>query len=140
MTKQSQSETPADALSKRERQILDILYRNSKATALDVQEQLADSPSYSAVRALLRILEEKGHVRHEADGTKYVYFPAVPAERARQSALTNLMHTFFQGSPGKAMLALLDNAPGELTKEDLDRLQKRIDDARRRTPGKEPER
>jgi predicted transcriptional regulator len=140
MTKKSQPETQPDALSKRERQILDILYRNSKATALDVQEQLADSPSYSAVRALLRILEEKGHVRHEADGTKYVYFPAVPAERARQSALTHLMHTFFQGSTGKAMLALLDNAPEELTKEDLDRLQKRIDDARRRTTGKEPER
>lgn len=140
MKKTSQSETPPAALSKRERQILDILYRTSKATAFEVQEQLADSPSYSAVRALLRILEEKGHVRHEADGTKYVYFPAVSAERARRSALTHLMHTFFEGSAGKAMLALLDSTPGELTKEDLDRLQRRIDDARRSAPGEEPKR
>lgn len=127
-------------LSKRERQILDIVYRNSKATAMEVQAQLADSPSYSAVRALLRILEDKGHVRHEADGTKYVYFPVVPAERARRSALTHLMHTFFEGSAGKAMLALLDSAPEALTNEDLDRLQTRIDNARRGAAKKEPER
>ena len=140
MKKTSQPEAPPAALSKRERQILDILYRNSKATAMDVQEQLADSPSYSAVRALLRILEEKGHVRHEADGAKYVYFPAVSPERARRSALAHLMHTFFEGSAGKAMLALLDNAPGQLSEEELDRLQKRIDDARRGAAGREPKR
>jgi len=131
---------PPAVLSKRERQILDILYRSSRATALEVQEQLADSPSYSAVRALLRILEDKGHVRHEADGAKYVYFPAVSAERARRSALTHVMHTFFEGSASKAMLALLDSARGELTEDDLDRLQKRIDNARRSAAGKEPER
>jgi BlaI family transcriptional regulator, penicillinase repressor len=136
----SQSDMPPAVLSKRERQILDILYRSSRATALEVQEQLADSPSYSAVRALLRILEDKGHVRHEADGAKYVYFPAVSAERARRSALTHVMHTFFEGSASKAMLALLDSARGELTEDDLDRLQKRIDNARRSAAGKEPER
>ena len=140
MRKKNQPEPPPAALSKRERQILDILYRSSKATALEVQEQLPESPSYSAVRALLRILEDKGHVRHSVDGTKYVYSPAVPAEHARRSALTHLMHTFFEGSAGKAMLALLDNAPGELSPEDLDRLQARIDNARRTAARKEPER
>jgi predicted transcriptional regulator len=139
MRKKNQPEPAPAALSKRERQILDILYRASKASALDVQEQLPDSPSYSAVRALLRILEDKGHVRHAVDGTKYVYSPAVPAERARRSALTHLMHTFFEGSAGKAMLALLDSAPGALSEEDLDRLQARLDDARRNAGRKERE-
>jgi predicted transcriptional regulator len=139
MRKKNQPEPAPAALSKRERQILDILYRASKASALDVQEQLPDSPSYSAVRALLRILEDKGHVRHAVDGTKYVYSPAVPAERARRSALTHLMHTFFEGSAGKAMLALLDSAPGTLSEEDLDRLQARLDDARRNAGRKERE-
>lgn len=137
MKQKNQPEPPPAALSKRERQILDILYRSSKATALEVQEQLPESPSYSAVRALLRILEDKGHVRHAADGAKYVYSPAVPAERARRSALTHLMHTFFEGSVGKAMLALLDSAPGDLSQEDLDRLQARLDEARRSAAKKE---
>lgn len=140
MREKNQPEPAPAALSKRERQILDILYRASKASALEVQEQLPDSPSYSAVRALLRILEDKGHVRHAVDGTKYVYSPAVPAERARRSALTHLMHTFFEGSAGKAMLALLDSAPGALSEEDLDRLQARLDDARRSAGRKEHER
>ena len=140
MKKKTQPEPPPTALSKRERQILDILYRSSKATALEVQEQLPESPSYSAVRALLRILEDKGHVRHAVDGAKYVYSPAVPAERARRSALTHLMHTFFEGSASKAMLALLDSAPGTLSQEDLDRLQARLDDARRSAAKKEDER
>jgi BlaI family transcriptional regulator, penicillinase repressor len=131
MKKRAQPEPPPAALSKRERQILDILYRASKATALEVQEQLPESPSYSAVRALLRILEDKGHVRHAVDGAKYVYSPAVSAERARRSALTHLMHTFFEGSASKAMLALLDSDPGTLSEDDLDRLQARLDDARR---------
>ena len=137
MKKEDRPEPPPAALSKRERQILDILYRTSKATALEVQEQLPDSPGYSAVRALLRILEDKGHVRHAVDGAKYVYSPAVPAERARRSALTHLMHTFFEGSAGKAMLALLDSAPGELSQEDLDRLQAHLDAARRSASKKE---
>lgn len=140
MKQKNQPEPPPDALSKRERQILDILYRASKATAFEVQEQLPESPSYSAVRALLRILEDKGHVRHTAEGTKYIYSPTVPAERARRSALTHLMHTFFEGSAGKAMLALIDNAPGGLSQEDLDRLQARLDDARRSAAKKEDER
>ena len=140
MRKKQQPEAVPAALSKRERQILDILYRNSKATALEVQDQLADSPSYSAVRALLRILEEKGHVRHEADGAKYVYFPQVPAERARRSAMAHLMQTFFGGSAGQAMLALLDHSNGDLSDDDLDRLQQRIDEARRQAGGKDPRR
>lgn len=137
MSKKNQPEPPPASLSKRERQILDILYRTSRATALEVQEQLPESPSYSTVRALLRILEDKGHVRHAVDGTKYVFSPAVPAERARRSALTHLMHTFFEGSAGKAMLALLDTAPGDLSPEDLDRLQARLDNARRSAARKE---
>lgn len=139
MKKKNQPEPPPAALSKRERQILDILYRASKATASEVQEQLPESPSYSAVRALLRILEEKGHVRHASDGTKYVYSPAVPAERARRSALAHLMHTFFEGSASKAMLALLDSDPGALSQDDLDRLQARLDDARRSAAKKKEE-
>lgn len=137
MKQKKQPEPPPATLSKRERQILDILYRSSKATALEVQEQLPEGPSYSAVRALLRILEDKGHVRHTAEGAKYIYFPSVPAERARRSALTHLMHTFFEGSAGKAMLALLDTDPGALSQEDLDRLQTRLDDARRGAAKKE---
>jgi predicted transcriptional regulator len=118
-----------DPLSRRERQILDILYAKSSATAAEVRESLPDPPSYSAVRALLRILEEKGHARHETQGTRYVYLPSVPRERARHSALTRIVQTFFDGSAAQAAAALVDS--GSLSQEDLSRLSALIDRARK---------
>ena len=94
-------------LSRRERQIMDLLFQRGRATAAEVQEGLPEAPSYSAVRALLRILEEKGHVRHEQDGPRYVYVPKADRERARQSALKHVVQTFFDGSAEQAMAALL---------------------------------
>lgn len=118
-------------LSRRERQILDILYARGRATASEVQEAIADSPSYSAVRALLRILEEKGHVRHEQDGVRYVYLPTVPREKAKKSAMRHLLQTFFDNSAAQAVAALLDDAGGKLTAAELDRLEERIRQARK---------
>ena len=124
------SKTP-DTLSRRERQIMDIVYAEGRATAAQVREALPDPPSYSAVRALLRILEEKGHLTHESEGNRYVYLPTVPRGTARRSALENLLTTFFDGSPRDAMAALLDLGRDELTPEDLDRLSDAIEKARR---------
>lgn len=121
--------TTTDPLSRRERQILDILYAKGTATAADVQEALPDPPSYSAVRALLRILEEKGHARHEAQGTRYVYLPSVPRERARNSALTRIVQTFFDGSAAQAAAALVDS--GSLSDEELSKLSSLIERARK---------
>src|SRR5256885_10772649 len=95
-------------LSRREREIMDVIYRTGRATAAEVLDQLAEPPSYSAVRALLRVLEEKGHLRHEEDGPRYVFVPTVPRERARASALRRVLHTFFDGSTEQAVAALLD--------------------------------
>src|SRR3954471_349842 len=94
-------------LSRRERQIMDVVYRRGPATAAEVLEGLPDPPSYSAVRAMLRVLEEKGHLRHEEKGPRYVYLPTVPREEARQSALSQLVQTFFDGSTEQAVAALL---------------------------------
>lgn len=121
--------TTTDPLSRRERQILDILYAKGTATAADVQEALPDPPSYSAVRALLRILEEKGHARHETQGTRYVYLPMVPRERARNSALTRIVQTFFDGSAAQAAAALVDS--GSLSDEELSKLSSLIERARK---------
>jgi predicted transcriptional regulator len=121
--------TPTDPLSRRERQILDILYARSAATAAEVREALPDPPSYSAVRALLRILEEKGHATHETRGTRYVYLPSVPRESARHSALSRIVQTFFDGSAAQAAAALVDS--GSLSDEDLTRLSALIDKARK---------
>ena len=121
--------TTNDPLSRRERQILDILYAKSSATAAEVRESLPDPPSYSAVRALLRILEEKGHAKHETQGTRYVYLPSVPREIARNSALTRIVQTFFDGSAAQAAAALVDS--GSLSQEDLSRLSALIDRARK---------
>ena len=121
--------TTTDPLSRRERQILDILYARGTATAAEVLEALPDPPSYSAVRALLRILEEKGHARHESRGTRYVYLPKVPRERARNSALTRIVQTFFDGSAAQAAAALVDS--GSLSHEELDKLSAMIDRARK---------
>jgi predicted transcriptional regulator len=121
--------TTSDPLSRRERQILDILYARQSATAAEVREAMADPPSYSAVRALLRILEEKGHARHEAQGTRYVYLPSVPRERARNSALSRLVTTFFDGSAAQAAAALVDS--GSLSEDELNRLSALIERARK---------
>jgi predicted transcriptional regulator len=117
-------------LSRRERQILDILYRQGQATAAAVQNGLPEPPSYSAVRALLRILEEKGHVRHQQDGPRYVYLPTVARENAKRSALRHMLRTFFDGSAEQAISALLDDASARLSPEELDRLARLIEDAR----------
>lgn len=121
--------TTTDPLSRRERQILDILYAKGTATAAEVLEALPDPPSYSAVRALLRILEDKGHARHEAQGTRYVYLPMVPRERARNSALSRIVKTFFDGSAAQAAAALVDS--GSLSDDELAKLSSLIERARK---------
>ncbi len=119
------------ALSRRERQMLEILYQRGKATAAEVREAMEDAPSYSAVRTLLGVLEEKGHITHEADGLKYVYMPTVPREKARRSAIKHLMETYFGGSPEQAVAALLDVSATRLSREDLDRMSAMIEKAKK---------
>jgi predicted transcriptional regulator len=123
--------TPHLDLSRRERQIIDILYAQGRATAADVQAALPDPPSYSAVRAMLRILEEKGHVRHEQDGPRYVYLPTIARDNAKRSALRHMLQTFFDGSAEEAISALLDDSSARLSDSELDRLARLIDQARR---------
>jgi predicted transcriptional regulator len=118
-------------LSRRERQILDILYQHGRATAADVQVALPEPPSYSAVRALLRILEDKGHVRHEQDGPRYVYVPTLGRENAKRSALRHILQTFFDGSAEQAISALLDDSSAKLSRAELDRLARLIESARK---------
>ena len=118
-------------LSRRERQIVDILYAQGQATAAEVQAALPDPPSYSAVRAMLRILEEKGHVRHQQDGPRYVYLPTVARENAKKSALRHMLQTFFDGSAEEAISALLDDQSARLSDAEHDRLARIIQQARR---------
>ncbi len=120
-----------DGLSRRERQIMDVIYERGRATAAEVLEGLPDPPSYSAVRALLRVLEEKGHLKHETDGPRYVYIPTVAPDRARKSALKQLVKTFFDGSTEKAVAALIDLSSAKLTDEELKRLSNLIEQARK---------
>ena len=117
-------------LSRRERQIMEVIYAHGRATAAEVQENLPDPPSYSAVRAMLRILENKGHLLHENDGPRYVFLPTTPREQARETALRGVVKTFFGGSPENAVAALLD-LDDELDAEALERIAERIADARR---------
>jgi BlaI family transcriptional regulator, penicillinase repressor len=109
-------------LSRRERQIMDVLFRRGEGTVADVMEGMPDPPSYSAVRAMLRTLEDKGHVRHHEDGPRYVYAPTVAREAARQTAVEHLVKTFFDGSTAQAVAALLDGSARALTKEERSRL------------------
>ena len=118
-------------LSRRERQILDIIYQRGQATAAEVQAELPEPPSYSAVRALLRILEEKGHVRHDQDGPRYVYLPTVARDNAQRSALRHILQTFFDGSAEQAISALLDDKSSQFSQAELDRLARMIDTARK---------
>jgi BlaI family penicillinase repressor len=117
-------------LSKRERQIVEILYRRKNATAGEIQKALPDPPTYSAVRATLRILEEKGHVRHERGSLPYKYAPTVAPERARRSALHHVIDTFFDGSIEQAVSTLLDESAASLSSAELERLQNLIAKAR----------
>ena len=118
-------------LSRRERQIIDIPYSQGRATAAEVQAALPDPPSYSAVRAMLRILEDKGHVRHEQDGPRYVYLPTVARDNAKKSAMRHMLQTFFDGSASQAISALLDDPRATFSDGELDRLAKMIDKARK---------
>jgi predicted transcriptional regulator len=120
-----------NALSRRERQIMDILYKLERASVGQVLSKLADKPSYSTVRAQLRVLEEKGHVRHEEHGLRYVYAPAVPRDIARRSALRHLVETFFDGSTEKIVATLLGGEVARITPEELDRLARLISKGRK---------
>jgi predicted transcriptional regulator len=121
-------------LSRREREIMEIIYRLEAATAAEVREAMPDPPSYSAVRTFLRLLEEKGHLRHREDGRRYVFLPKVPAARARKSALRGLLHTFFGGSAEAAVASLIEDE--SLSDEELARLSGLIDRARRKEEGR----
>ena len=123
--------TPAAKLSRRERQIMDILYRRGKSSASEVREAMPDAPSYSAVRAMLRVLEDKGQIRHQAEGLKYVYLPIVPRDKAKRSAVKHLVDTFFKDSPEQVVAALLDVSSTRLTSAELDRMAEMIEKARR---------
>ena len=118
-------------LSRRERQIMDILYQRGKSSATEVREAMPDAPSYSAVRAMLRVLEDKGHVRHQAEGLKYVYLPTVTREKAKRSAVKHLLDTFFHDSPEQVVAALLDVSSTRMTREELDRMAEMIDKAKK---------
>jgi BlaI family transcriptional regulator, penicillinase repressor len=118
-------------LSRRERQILDILYARGRATAAEILESLPDPPSYSTIRALLRVLEQKGHVRHEEDGPRYVFLPRVSRQRASVTALRHVLNTFFDGSAVAAATALVDGSASTLSTEELDRLEALIEKARK---------
>lgn len=117
-------------LSRRERQIMNVLFRRGAATVAEVMAEMSDAPSYSAVRATLRVLEDKGHVTHVHDGPRYVYQPAVEPERARRAALNHLVTTFFDGSAEEAVVALLRLEDGDIEAAELDRLRERIRQAR----------
>ena len=111
-----------DSLSRRERQIMDVLYKLERATVADVVSRLPGKPHYSTVRAQLRVLEEKGHVRHEEDGLRYVYVPTLPLHLVRRSALRHLVETFFDGSTEKVVAALLGGEASRLSNEEMERL------------------
>lgn len=118
-------------LSRRERQIMDVLYRKGRATVAELLEEIPDPPGNSAMRAMLRVLEEKKHIRHEAEDLRYVYMPVVPREKARRSAVAHLVETFFDGSAEQAVATLLNVSARDLKPEDFDRLAALIEQARR---------
>jgi predicted transcriptional regulator len=119
------------ALTRRERQIMDILYKRGRATANEVLEDLPGTPHYSTVRTQLRVLEEKGHVTHEEDGVRYVYMPALPRRAARKSALRHLVDTFFDGSAEQVVAAVLGGEGAKLSEDELDRIAELIDKAKK---------
>ena len=118
-------------LSRRERQIMNAIYERGQATAAEVMEGIPEPPSYSAVRAMLRLLEEKGYLKHQQDGARYVYIPTLSREKARQSALKQMLQTFFDNSAEQAVAALLGMSIARLSDEELDRLSQMIEEARK---------
>lgn len=134
MPKPSHSAPLHTGLTRRERQILDILYRRARATASEVMAELPGDRTSSTVRTQLRVLEDKGHVRHEEQGLRYVYMPAVPRRAARRSALKHLVATFFDGSAEQAVAALLGGEGARLSDEELDRIAGLIVKARKDGP------
>jgi BlaI family transcriptional regulator, penicillinase repressor len=123
---------PAEhTLSRRERQIMDVLYQRQRASAAEIRESLASPPSYSAVRALLRILEDKGHIRHAEKDLRYVYFPTVSRRRVRRAALRHLVETFFDGSAAQTVATLLDSSTARMSESELDRISELIAKARK---------
>lgn len=121
---------PATSLSRRERQIMDILYRRGSGTAAEIKAELPEAPSYSAVRAMLRILEDKGHLKHHADGPRYVFTPVVARNAAQKSALRQMVRTFFDGSATQAVAALLDMSARNLSDDELEELGKLVEQAK----------
>jgi predicted transcriptional regulator len=119
------------ALTRRERQIMDILYKRGRATATEVKEELPGNPHYSTVSTQLRVLEEKGHVTHEEQGVRYVYVPAVARRAARKSALRHLVDTFFDGSAEQVVAAVLGGEGAKLSDEELDRIAELVDKAKK---------
>lgn len=122
--------TPPLDLGRRERQIMEVVYRLGRASASEVRDHLPDPPSYSAVRGMLRLLEEKGHLDHEQDGVRHIYFPTVPRDDIRESTMRHVLRTFFAGSTSAAMAALLDAREEPPSDEELDVLARMIDEAR----------
>ena len=122
------------ALSRRERQIMDVLFRHGRATAADVMAEIPGDSTYSTVRTQLRVLEQKGHVRHERDGVRFVYMPVVTRQTARKSALRHMVDTFFEGSTEQVVEALLGGGSAKLSGEQLDRIADLIDRARKGEP------
>jgi predicted transcriptional regulator len=120
-----------DALSRREREMMNIIFARGRATATEVMEGMAEPPSYSAVRATLRVLEQKGHLKHQHDGARYVYTPTVNRERIRLSALDQLLTTFFDGSAANVVATLIERQKGRMSDEELDELSELIDQARK---------
>ena len=118
-------------LSRRERQIMDVLYERGRATAAEILAALPDPPSYSAIRALIKVLEDKGHVKHQEDGPRYVFTPSVPRSKARRNAVKHLLQTFFDDSAGEAVASLLGSSAGKLKPEDLDKIEDLIARARK---------
>ena len=110
---------------------MDVLYKRGRASAAEVREAMEDAPSYSAVRAMLRVLEEKGHVRHQAEGLKYIYVPSVNRDKAKRSAVKHVLDTFFSGSPDQVVAALLDVSTRRITREELDRMAEMIEKAKK---------
>jgi predicted transcriptional regulator len=125
------TQAPQNQLSRRERQIMDVLYRLGEAGAAEVVDHLSDHPPYNSVRVTLGILERKGVIRHRREGNRYVYRPTVPAEAMQESALRHLVRTFFRGSSSKAVLTLLDSPSTRLSKEELNQLAAWVEAAKR---------
>ena len=125
------AKTTHATLTRRERQIMDVLYRRGRATAAEVMADVSGEPNYSTVRTQLRVLEDKGHVRHEEQGLRYVYMPAVPRRAARKSALKHLMDTFFDGSAEQVVAAVLGGEAARLSDDDLKRIAELVEKARK---------